>query len=179
MKRYWRDYHGKDLPFEIIHVLNLADELLKAGTLRFTKTYKGGHVAYHDPCYLSRGWGEGKGVIEEPRNILRAIKGVGLVELKNNRRLSLCPGSGGGLRRSNPALSEKMATAFVDEIRALEVQLLLTSCPAVYERANHILSKRPGHKIEEDAPWGVDNDGKPRKAPFQVMDILDFASKHL
>jgi heterodisulfide reductase subunit D len=177
LQNRWKDYYG-ELPFEVIHVLNVADELLKAGTLKFTKPYKGGPVAYHDPCYLSRGWGEGDGVIEEPRNILRAIKGLELVELPNNKRLSRCPGSGGGIRRACPELSEQMAKAFINEVRATGVRLLLTSCPAVYERVTHILSKEPEHKIEEDAPWGVD-DGETESNGLRVMDILDFASRHL
>jgi hypothetical protein len=72
-----------------------------------------------------------------------------------------------------------MAAAFVEEVKKTGAELLITSCPAVYERANHILSLTPEHEVEEDAPWGVDEEGKPKKAPFEVMDILDFASKHL
>jgi hypothetical protein len=72
-----------------------------------------------------------------------------------------------------------MAAAFVEEVKKTGAELLLTSCPAVYERANHILSKEPEHVVEEDAPWGVDEEGKPKKTPFQVMDILDFASMYL
>jgi heterodisulfide reductase subunit D len=177
LKNRWRDYYG-ELPFEVIHVLNVADELLKAGTLKFTKPYNGGPVAYHDPCYLSRGWGEGEGVIEEPRSILKAIKGLELIELPDNKRLSRCPGSGGGIRRACPELSEQMAKAFVEEVKATGVELLITSCPAVYERVTHILSKEAEHKIEEDAPWGVD-EGKAKSKGLQVMDILDFASRHL
>ncbi len=178
MKNFWKDYNGGELPFEIIHVLNVADELLQQGKLKFKKPYKGGPVAYHDPCYLSRGWGEGEGVIEEPRNILRAIKGLQLVELPDNRRLSLCPGGGGGIRRANPDLSERMADEFVEKVKATGVELLLTSCPAVYERVTHILSKEPEHQVEEEAPWGVD-EGKQKSKGFQVMDILDFASRYL
>jgi hypothetical protein len=71
-----------------------------------------------------------------------------------------------------------MATAFVEEVKAAGVELLITSCPAVYERVTHILSKEAEHKIEEDAPWGV-NDGKTKSKGLQVMDILDFASRYL
>jgi heterodisulfide reductase subunit D len=178
LKNKWKEYYG-ELPFEVVHVLNIAEELLDAGTLKFNKSYKGGSIAYHDPCYLSRGWGDGEGVIEEPRKLLRAIKGVELVELENNKRFSLCPGSGGGIRRACPELSEKMAAAFVEEVKKTGAELLVTSCPAVYERATHILSKEPEHIVEEDTPWGVDENGKPKKQPFEVMDIMDFASRHL
>lgn len=49
-------------------------------------------VAYHDPCYLGRV----NGVFDEPRELLRTIPGVKLVEMSHNRTTSLCCGGGGG-----------------------------------------------------------------------------------
>ncbi len=179
LKNRWKDYYGGALPFEVVHVLNVVSELVDSGAVMFTKPYKGGPAAYHDPCYLSRGWGAGEGIIEEPRRILGAIEGLRLVELKDNKRLSRCPGSGGGIRRACPELSEKMARAFLQEVKDTGVQLLLTSCPAVFERVNHVLTNEPIHIVEKDAMWGVDEKGKAKTESLKVMDILDFASRHL
>jgi Fe-S oxidoreductase len=49
-------------------------------------------VAYHDPCYLGRV----NSVYEEPRELLKAIPGVQLVEMSHNHTTSLCCGGGGG-----------------------------------------------------------------------------------
>jgi len=47
-------------------------------------------VAYHDPCYLSRG----RGVVDQPRAALGAA-GLSVAEMDHNRERSFCCGAGG------------------------------------------------------------------------------------
>jgi Fe-S oxidoreductase len=49
-------------------------------------------VTYHDPCYLGRA----NGIYEEPRQLLKTIPGVELVEMSHHASDSLCCGGGGG-----------------------------------------------------------------------------------
>jgi Fe-S oxidoreductase len=49
-------------------------------------------VAFHDPCYLGRV----NEIFDEPRELLKVIPGVHLVEMSHNRNNSLCCGGGGG-----------------------------------------------------------------------------------
>lgn len=158
MKRAWPSI--AELPFEIVHVIRIIAEAVEKGELKFTKGYEG-KVTYHDPCYLSRGWSLGENLIEEPRKIIRSIPGVELVEMEHNGRLSLCPGSGGGLRRTNLELSHEMSIPVLKEAEATGAKLLLTACPAVYERFKMTVNE----KIYEPK--------------LKVMDILEFASSYL
>lgn len=158
MKHRWSEV--VELPFEVVHLLKIISEKVEKGRLQFKKSpWK--KVTYHDPCYLSRGWGQGEELIDEPRRIITSIPGIELVEMQHNKRLSLCPGSGGGLRRTNLDLSHEMSIPILKEAEETGAEVLLTACPAVYERFKMTIKE----KIYE-----------PR---IKIMDILEFASAHL
>jgi heterodisulfide reductase subunit D len=158
MKRAWPEV--KELPFELVHILKIIADAVENGRLKFTRSFKG-KVTYHDPCYLSRGWGSGENLIQEPRTIINSIPGVELVEMEHNKQLSLCPGSGGGLRRTNLELSHKMSIPVLKEAEATGAEVLLTACPAVYER------------------FKMTVDEKIYEPKLEVMDVLEFASFYL
>lgn len=157
MKHSWYPRAGRSLEF--VHIFEVLADAIFAGKLKFNKSFDG-KVTYHDPCYLSRGW-RGENITEEPRTIIKSIPGVELVEMENNKKLSLCPGSGGGLRRTNLELSHKMSVAVLKEAEKTGAEVLLTACPAVYERFKMT--------VEEEI----------YKPSIQVRDLLEFASAHL
>jgi L-lactate dehydrogenase complex protein LldE len=67
-----------------------------------------GRVAYHDSCHLLRELG----VSDEPRKLIRAVRGVEFVELNDNR---LCCGFGGTFSVKFPEVSVAMGE---DKLRA-------------------------------------------------------------
>jgi len=77
--------------FEIFHYTQVLRDLIKAGRLKPASNLNM-KVTYHDPCFLGRHAGE----YEAPREILRAIPGVELVEMERNRQNSFCCGGGSG-----------------------------------------------------------------------------------
>jgi heterodisulfide reductase subunit D len=160
MEYEWPKVYGGPLPFKLVHISEIVAKVVDMGKLKFTKPFDG-KVTYHDPCYLSRGWGDGNKIIQQPRTIINAIPGLEFVEMEHHGELSTCPGSGGGIRRSNPDLSEDMSMVVIKEAEATGASTLLTSCPAVYERLKLFLKAR-GHTTN-----------------LQIVDILDFAMQHV
>ncbi|MEW6184475.1 MAG: (Fe-S)-binding protein [Thermodesulfobacteriota bacterium] len=79
-------------------------------------------VAFHDPCHAKRELN----IFEEPRKLLRSIKGLSLVELKEQR----CCGHGGLFNLSHPDLSLKILTHPLNHLDQSGADMLVTSCMA-------------------------------------------------
>jgi Fe-S oxidoreductase len=75
------------LKVKVLHPSQLFAQLVQEGKLRF----KNWNITcvYQDACQMGR-WAK---VYEEPREALKAIPGVNLVEAEQNRDLALCCGS--------------------------------------------------------------------------------------
>jgi heterodisulfide reductase subunit B len=84
-------------------------------------------VTYHEPCQLSRYLG----LIKQPREIMKEIEGLELVEPDPDHRgeWSTCCG-GGGLEVCFPELSERLGTRRVDDLLKTGATIIATSCPA-------------------------------------------------
>ncbi len=116
---------GVSLPLEIRHTSQLFESLIRGGGLH-PRGLKGRYM-WHDPCDLGRHCQ----VYEPPRNVLAAIPGLELAELPLNRGHALCCGGGGGLMMYDIDLSERISRSkIVDEVSLLEVDGVVTGCPA-------------------------------------------------
>jgi len=112
---------GYDL--EVKHFSEVVLEGIQSRELRFPREVK---VTYHDPCQLARYLG----LIEEPRQILRAIKGIELIEPDwTSGEWATCCGGGGGFEAVFPELSEILATNRTRELVETGAQIIVTHCP--------------------------------------------------
>jgi glycolate oxidase iron-sulfur subunit len=79
-------------------------------------------VTYHDPCHLNRS----QGVTAQPRQVLKNLSGVTLVEMREPQR---CCGGGGSFSFYNYELSKQISQKKVEDIKATEASVVVTGCP--------------------------------------------------
>jgi len=114
-----------DLGIRIRHYTELICELIKEGKLALPGSLEK-KVIYHDPCFL----GKQNGVFDEPRDILKSVNGLELLEFSRSRETSLCCEGGGGrmfFEVENP--SKRNSEIRVAEAIEKKADLIATSCP--------------------------------------------------
>jgi Fe-S oxidoreductase len=108
---------------EVKHFSEVVREKINSIELRFPREVK---VVYHDPCQLGRYLG----LTEEPRQILRAIKGIELVETEwTHGEWATCCGGGGGFEAVFPELSQILAANRTRELLETGAKIIVTNCP--------------------------------------------------
>jgi heterodisulfide reductase subunit D len=135
----WREHYATDL--ELLSAPELLLRLVRSGQLPLSELPL--KVTYHDPCDLGRG---GR-IFEEPREVIRSIPGVTLVELAHNREECTCCGGGGNLEMVDADLAAQIARAKIDEVLATGVQAVITSCQQCVRTMTGIV-KRNQIKLE-------------------------------
>jgi len=141
--------------FRVLHVVELFDELVETGQLKLTNEVSL-TVTYHDPCHLGRnaeGYEEwdgdvvdlmpmisinmppkpkrtgAKGIYDAPRNILKKIPGLKLVEMERIKEYAYCCGAGAGVKSAFPEFALNTAKTRIQEAEDTGVEALTSACP--------------------------------------------------
>jgi heterodisulfide reductase subunit D len=112
-----------DLGFEVVHLPQLVKELVDQGKLKFKQNNI--KVTYHDPCHLGRH----TGMYDIPRDVIKAIPGVELVEMGRSREFARCCGAGGGMLSGNKDISTNIGQDRIKDASATGAVILTTPCP--------------------------------------------------
>ncbi len=156
--RVFKEEYKEILPdvinFEVMHATQLIDRFIKEGRIKFKD---GPHqlVTYHDPCDLGR---KSK-IFDAPREIIRSIPGLELVEMINNRNESTCCGAGAVLAFINPELSGAVSRQKIAEIKATNAEVVFSACQSCKKNI-----KETANLLQEQ---------------FKVMDVTEIVMERL
>ncbi|MEO0083427.1 MAG: (Fe-S)-binding protein [candidate division WOR-3 bacterium] len=122
---YKNEYPSDDIKFEVIHITQLFDKLIQEKKIVPSKPIKK-KVVYHDPCTLGRQ----NNIYEEPRQILKSIPELELVEIENfNRKDSICCGAGSGGLWLDWQKGERLSDARIKQVIETGAEILAVACP--------------------------------------------------
>lgn len=146
---------AKDLDVEVLHISECLHRLVEQGKLELTEQVPM-TVTYQDPCHLGRlgepfvpwhgkeikvfnqmyvydppkPWRKGThGVYNEPRELLKSILGLNLVEMERTREYAWCCGAGGGVIDAYPDFAEWTAMERIEEAKSTGAEAMVTACP--------------------------------------------------
>jgi Fe-S oxidoreductase len=145
---------GLDIP-KVMHVVEFLQSAIKDGRLELRGRDRQRRVTWHDPCHLGRALG----IYEEPREIIKAVPDVELVEMTPNREAAMCCGAGGGLRSFDASLARRIAADRVKTAEGVGADMLVTACPFCV------------HNLREGA--------ESINSRIRVLDIIELLSEQL
>jgi Fe-S oxidoreductase len=178
-----RQYPKLGLKIKVLHAIEYIEMLINEAKIKLTKPVKM-TVTYHDPCHLGRlgeeyiPWsGKEKkilnqvhtweprrpryngayGIYDAPREVLKSIPGLKLIEMERIREYSWCCGAGGGCSETFPEFSAWTASERITEALSTGADTLVTACPW----------------CESNFSSAVDENGK----NIKVMDIIDLVQQ--
>jgi Fe-S oxidoreductase/nitrate reductase gamma subunit len=131
------EYPGFGGDYEVIHHTQLFADLLKQGKLQLSDgtsaAEDGGaavlaataRVAYHDSCYLGRYQQE----YAAPRQVLKAVAGVTVVEADRHKNKSVCCGGGGGRMWMEEEPEHRVNEMRVGQLLEKQPEIIGVNCP--------------------------------------------------
>jgi len=111
--------------YEVMHYTHLLRDLIENNKLKLAKNAKG-KVTFHDSCFLGRYNNE----YDTPREILKAIPGLELIEMERIKENSFCCGGGGGNFVTDLANGkQKPSRIRIKEACSTGAKMVAVSCP--------------------------------------------------
>jgi Fe-S oxidoreductase len=156
------DKNTSDMRFKVLHITEYFSQLIKEGKIKFNKEIPA-RATYHDPCNLGRLsedwyhwqgerlrngrlepekiWRRGdKGVYEPPREILRLIPGLKLVEMERYKDNAFCCGGGASVKNAFKEYAMETAQERFEEVKGTGAEMIVTCCPACKDMLNSAAS---------------------------------------
>lgn len=147
IKGDYEKIHGGPLGFEIIHTVQLLDNMVKEGKLKLKPLHT--TVTYHDPCHIGRRFSrEKEQIYDEPRRLLQSIPDLKLVEMVRSRDNSWCCGAGGGVKSAFPDYAVWSSTERIKDVDETGAEKIITACPfCVYNLTDGVKEAKKNYEV--------------------------------
>jgi len=144
---------------QVFHIVEYLEKLIQDRRLNFRDGAGKTKVAYHDPCDIGRHMN----VYDPPRNVVRSLPSVELVEFPQNRNLAKCCGGGGGLKAYDTDMSMEIAYKRVQQASNVGAEVIVSACPSCKSNLQVAAARLR----------------KEKKARIKVMDITELVADAL
>jgi len=109
---------------EVVHHSQFIADLLREGRLKLTSGLEQ-TITYHDACYLGRH----NDIYDSPREVVKGIPQVKMVEMERSRRRSFCCGGGGGHFWMEEREGVRISEMRTEQALKTNANILATACP--------------------------------------------------
>ncbi len=159
-----RGFYPRIVPLnvEVVHISEVIRQLLAENRLKLSKRLDM-KITYHDPCLLGRlsepyvpwngeikafgyhdppkQWRRGNGgVYDAPREVLRRIPGIEVIEMTRNEENAFCCGGGGGVGAAFPDFARWTAAERMREAASTGAETIVSCCPYCKETFQHTIA---------------------------------------
>lgn len=118
------EYPEFGLKAEVYHHTELIWQLIQQDRIHLLKEVKE-LIAYHDSCYIGRY----NNIYDIPRQILKVIPGVEILEMERNREDAMCCGAGGGMMWLEETQGKRVNVERTEQALRLNPTTIGSNCP--------------------------------------------------
>jgi glycolate oxidase len=152
-------HYGSKNGYKVLHAVEVMETLINQGKLKFKEDAEPLKVVYHDPCDIGRHMG----IYEPPRNVIKAIPGVELLEFAQNRNLAKCCGGGGGMKGFDNEMAGEIGFKRLAAAIDLAADAIVSACPSCKGTFNQAAARAR----------------KEKRGKIRVMDITELVAARL